>query len=552
MPTITLNRKVFEEYVGKKLHLDKLKDRISYLGTDLEDVTDEEIIVEIFPDRPDMLSVQGFARAFSSFINVKTGLRHYKVEHSKEKMVVDKSVADVRPYTACAIVKNIHFDDEKIKEVIDIQEKLHITYGRNRKKVAIGIYPFEKIKTPIKFLAEDPKKIVFQPLEYPKEINALEILDKHPAGRDYGHLLEGMKKFPVFRDANGEVLSVPPIINSHKTGKINEKTKDVFIECSGFDFEVLKKCLNMIVCALYEMGGKVYSMDLVYDNKKYVTPDLKPEEMKVDINYINNWLGLNLKEGQVKSLLEKMGHGYKGKKALIPSYRADILHQVDLAEDVATAYGYENFEAIIPRVATIAQENKFEIFKNKIANLLVGLDFLETSTYHLTNKNVQCKKMNTEIRLISLANSISSDYNMLRSWMLPSLMEVFSNNTHHEFPQKIFTIGTIFKQNIKFDTNIEENERLAVAISSEKTDYTEARQILDYLFRSLGVKYDIKVTEHNSFIQGRVARVSVNGKNVAYIGEINPQVLVNWELEMPVAAFELNLTELYGLMNEKQ
>jgi phenylalanyl-tRNA synthetase beta chain len=509
-------------------------------------------MVDIFPERPDMLSVQGFARAFSSFINVKTGLRHYKVEHSKEKMVVDKSVADVRPYTACAIVKNIHFDDEKIKEVIDIQEKLHITYGRNRKKVAIGIYPFEKIKTPIKFLAEDPKKIVFQPLEYPKEINALEILDKHPAGRDYGHLLEGMKKFPVFRDANGEVLSVPPIINSHKTGKINEKTKDVFIECSGFDFEVLKKCLNMIVCALYEMGGKVYSMDLVYDNKKYVTPDLKPEEMKVDINYINNWLGLNLKEGQVKSLLEKMGHGYKGKKALIPSYRADILHQVDLAEDVATAYGYENFEAIIPRVATIAQENKFEIFKNKIANLLVGLDFLETSTYHLTNKNVQCKKMNTEIRLISLANSISSDYNMLRSWMLPSLMEVFSNNTHHEFPQKIFTIGTIFKQNIKFDTNIEENERLAVAISSEKTDYTEARQILDYLFRSLGVKYDIKVTEHNSFIQGRVARVSVNGKNVAYIGEINPQVLVNWELEMPVAAFELNLTELYGLMNERQ
>src|SRR3989338_7782189 len=262
MPTITLNRKVFDSLVGKKLPLEKLKDRISILGTDLEEVNDKEIIVEVFPNRPDMLSVQGFARAFSSFILAKTGLRHYKVEPSKEKMIVDKSVEEVRPYTACAIVKNLHFDDEKIKEVIDIQEKLHITYGRNKKRSAIGIYPFEKIKTPITFKAENPEDIVFRPLEFSGEINALQILKQHPAGKEYGHLLEGKKKFPVFRDADNEVLSLPPIINSHNTGKISEKTTDVFIECSGFDFEVLKKCLNMIVAALYEMGGKIYSIDL--------------------------------------------------------------------------------------------------------------------------------------------------------------------------------------------------------------------------------------------------------------------------------------------------
>ena len=80
---------------------------------------------------------------------------------------------------------------------------------------------------------------------------------------------------------------MPPIINSHKTGKISEKTKDVFIECSGFDFNILQKCLNMIVTAFSEMGGKIYSMELVYGNKKFITPDLKSEEMKVDINYIN-------------------------------------------------------------------------------------------------------------------------------------------------------------------------------------------------------------------------------------------------------------------------
>ena len=551
MPTININRNVFEKLVGKKLPTEKLKDRISLLGTDLEDVTEKEIIVEIFPNRPDMLSVQGFARAFSSFINVKTGLRQYKVEPSHEKMLVDKSVADVRPYTACAIVKNMHFDDEKIKEVIDIQEKLHITYGRNRKKVAIGIYPFEKIKTPIKFLAQNPKDIVFQPLESKKEMNMLEILEKHSAGRAYGHLLKGMKKFPVFRDANNEILSVPPIINSHKTGKINEKTNEVFIECSGFDFNVLKKCLNMIVTALYEMGGKVYSMELTYGSKKSTTPDLSPEEVKVDIDYINRLLGLNLKENKIKKLFERMGYGYRNKKVLIPAYRTDIIHQSDLAEDIAIAYGYENFHSVIPHVATIAQENKFEIFKSKISSLLVGLDLMETSTYNLTNKEFQCKKMNAQLQLIELANSISSDYGMLRAWIVPSLMEILSNNKHHEYPQKIFTIGTIFKKDRSSDTNIGEDQRLAVALASENTDYTKVRQILDYLFRSLGLKYEIAETEHNSFISGRVARVIVNGRKIAYIGEISPQVITNWGLEVPVTAFELNLTELYEMSKNK-
>src|SRR3989338_2286450 len=183
MPTININRKVFESLIGKKLPTEKLKDRISYLGKDLESVTEDEIIVEIFPNRPDMLSVQGFSRAFSSFIGAKTGLRQYKVEPSKEKVIIDKSVANVRPYIACAIVRNLHFDDEKIKEVIDIQEKLHVTYGRNRKKVAIGIYPFEKIKPPIRFIAKKPEEIIFQPLEFTREINGMQILSQHPAGR---------------------------------------------------------------------------------------------------------------------------------------------------------------------------------------------------------------------------------------------------------------------------------------------------------------------------------------------------------------------------------
>ncbi len=548
MPSITLNKEVFEKLVGKKLPLEKLKERISMLGTDLENIKGDEINVEIFPNRPDLLSEQGLARAFSSFIGVKTGLRKYNVEKSGEKVVIDKSVKDVRPYTACAIVKGLKFDDEKIKEIIQIQEKLHVTYGRNRRKCAIGIYPYEKIKPPIRFIAKKPNEIKFQPLEAYKEMTGLQILSQHPAGREYGCLLEGLDKFPIFVDANNQVLSMPPIINSEQTGKITCKTTDVFIECSGFDFNVLQKCLNMIVTALADMGGKICSMELDYPGRKFITPNLEPEPMKFDTKYINKIIGVDFKEAEIKKCLERMGYGYEKGRALVPAYRADVMHPADLVEDICIAYGYENLKPEIPKVATIAEEDKFCVFKERIANILVGLGILEVKTYHLTSKENQTKKMNSESEVIELANPTSKEYHVLRTWVIPSLMEVLANNKHNEYPQNIFDIGTIFKSKGKTDTGIGEADRLGVALCNDNVDFTSIKQVLDYLMKMLDLKYEIRETGCNSFILGRVGRVGVKGKDVAYIGEISPEVLSNWDINTPVACFELNLTDLFEAM----
>ncbi|MEM4268089.1 MAG: phenylalanine--tRNA ligase subunit beta [Candidatus Woesearchaeota archaeon] len=548
MPTISVEKDTFIRLVGAKLSDEELKERISMLGTDLEKIEGNEIVVEVFPNRPDMLSLQGFARAFSSFIGKSPGLKRFPVSSSNYEVIVEKNVAEVRPYTVCAVVKGIRYDDKKIKEVIMIQEKLHITYGRNRRKVAIGIYPFEKIRLPITFKAMLPEDIRFQPLEFPRVINGKQILSMHPTGREYAHLLAGKDRYPVFVDANGEILSMPPIINSHKTGKIGYDTTDVFIECSGFDLSVLEKSLNMIVCAMHEMGGEIYSMRIHYPDKTIVTPNLEPSQHDIDLKYINKRLGLNINEKELKHLLERMGFGYENKKVLVPAYRADILHQIDFAEDIAIAYGYENFEGIIPNFATVGEEDKFEVFKSKIADSLAWLGFCEVHTYCLTNKDFQTRLMNHNIECIELANSISHEYNVLRAWVIPSLLEVLKNNKHNEYPQNIFGYGVVFKKNEKEETGIEENERLCVALCNENADYTRARQVLDYIFRSIDVKYTVEEIEHPSFIPGRVARIFVKNKGIAYIGEIAPDILSNWQLEMPVAVFELNISELFNLV----
>ncbi len=547
MPTITISKTELEKYLGKTLLEEELKDRISMLGTDLESIENDIITVEIFPNRPDMLSLPGFARALSSFIGVKMGLREYNLKKSGEKVIIDHSVKDVRPYTACAIVKNLTLNEQKIQEVIQIQEKLHLTYGRNRKKAAIGIYPLEKITFPIHYKADEPNKIKFRPLEADREMTAQQILSQHQTGREYGHLLEGLKKFPYFMDAKGEILSLPPIINSHSTGRITEETKEVFIECSGFDYKVLSRCLNMIVSALADMGGEIYSLELDYEHKKLISPDLTPEKMKLDLKYINKLLGLSLTSEQAKVLLEKMGYGYENGIVLIPAYRADILHQADLAEDIAIAYGYENFKEELPNVATIGEENPLEKFSRKIRECLIGLSLIEVKNYHLLTKEELTLNMNSpQSEMIGLKNALG-DHNHLRNSLLPSLLKNLKENQHNEYPQNIFEIGRTFHLDKDTETGINEKEYLSIALCHEKTDFTEIKQILDALISALGLESKIKESKNDSFIPGRFGDILVQEKKIGIIGEISPQVITNWNFAVPVTALELNLEELFEL-----
>ena len=543
MAKIKFSRKEFEKHI--KL-TKEIEEKISMFGTHLESLNKDEIEIEILPNRPDLFSLQGFIRAFSSFIG-KSRLKKYKINKPQKdyKIKIESSVKDIRPFTVCAIVKNLKFNDEKIKEIIDIQEKLHTTIGRNRKKIAIGIYPLEKIKLPISYRAESPQEIKFIPLESKEEMTGRQILQKHPAGREYSFLLEDKKKFPVFRDSSGQVLSMPPIINSQLTGKIDEKTKEIFIECSGFDIEILKKVLNILVTTFADMGGEIFSMNLEYENKKMITPDLTPEKLKIDIEECEKLLGINLKEQEVKKFLEKMGYSYNSKnnEVEIPAYRTDILHPCDIYEDIAIAYGYQNFQPEIPEISTIGQENPEEIKKRKISEILIGLGFLEILTYHLTTKQ-DMKKFMQRKKTAEVENS-KTDFSILRPSLLAQTLRVFSNNIDSRYPQKIFELGRIFE---KQDKKIQEKEKLSIAISGE-TDFTEMKQVLEYLMKMLNLdNYRIEEAESGHFISGRTAKIIIHKENqdieIGIFGEISPSILKNFHLKMPVVALEIDVEEI--------
>ena len=547
MPTVNLNRKEVEKLLGKKLDLETLKDRISMLGTDLEEITDSEIKVEVFPNRPDLLSEQGFARALSSFIGSKVGLREYKVKKSRDKVIVESSLPKEWPYAFACIVKNLKFDDEKIRQVVQIQEKLGISMLRNRKKGGIGLYPLEKIKFPVRFIGIEPNEIKFRPLEFSVELSGEQILSKHPTGRKYAHICQDWSKFPVFIDANKTIMSMPPIINSHEVGKIDETTKNIFLEVTGNDLETLKKALIIMVTALADMGGTIYSLENIQQDKsKTQFPNLFPEKLKINLKNINKLLGIKLKEKEIKELLERMGFDYNNSLVKIPCYRADILHEVDIAGDIAIAYGYENFKEEIPNVSTIGEESKLSKFKRKVSEILIGLNLIECSSFHLSNKTLLNKKMNLKEKLIEVEGAVNLDYNILRNYLLSGLLNVLMNNKQYEYPQNIFEIGTVFEENSSFETGIKAIENLSVVKC--EGNFTEMKQILDVLMSSLSVEYKVEETEHKSFIEGRVGSILVDGKKIGVIGEINPEVLNNFEIELPSSGLELHLSELLNIV----
>ncbi|MFH1174089.1 MAG: phenylalanine--tRNA ligase subunit beta [archaeon] len=538
MPTVKLDRNTIYKKIGKKLNDDQLFDRISYLGQSLEDIQKDEITVEINPNRPDLLSEQGFARALGSFIGTKKGLKKYTVKKSSVKVIIHPSVKKVRPCTACAIVKGLKLNDELIKEIIYLQEKLHITYGRNRKKTAIGIYPLEHISPPITFIAKKPQEIKFAPLELSKELTGSQILSMHPTGRAYGHLLDGCSVYPVFVDAKQNVMSMPPIINSNKVGKITTKTKDVFIECSGFDYDYLSVCLNMIVTSLADMGGDIYSVE-IKDKKTVVSPNLDPREMKISLEKVNSLLGVQFSEADLKKYLELMGFGYAAKKVLVPCYRADIMHEVDLIEDIAIAYGYEQFKEDIPTRGAMGEEHPLTKYESKMRSLLIGHRLIEACNVHLSNEKVQNRQVREHANLIQLKNSLSEDYAVLRRSLIPGLLETLQRNKLHDYPQNLFELGTVFEQDKSTETGVAEKLALGIVLCNKSADFTKMKQVVDALLHGLGLVYDVAEENKEVFIKGRSCGILVSGKHVGSMGEVAPAVLELFQLEMPTVVTEL-------------
>jgi phenylalanyl-tRNA synthetase beta chain len=542
MPVVELDINRLCHLIGRDLETQTLIEAISAMGADVEGSDGKIITVEFFPDRPDLLSVEGAARALRAFLGFEKGLKSYSFGPPVVDVNVEASVKPVREYIECLDVKGVRLDDGIVKGLMELQEDLHWALGRDRKKVAIGVHDSSRITPPYTYKAVEPDEVYFEPLGMPGvEMSIGEVLEKHPKGVEYAHIINSFDRYPVILDSKGNVLSMPPIINGELT-KLTERTSQIFVEMTGTDDKAVKKAMNILTAAFAENGWRLSKVNVKYPQKTLITPDLNPERRGLSVGYTNKTLGLNLSPAEVKTCLEKTGYGVGLKGAdlevFVPAYRADILHDIDVVEDVAIGFGFQNFNPELPRLSTIGSRLSLEAVSRKARSSMLGLGFTEAVTLMLTNEENNALKMGVKEDSVKVKNPISEEHTIIRSHLLPSLLEVLNINRHRELPQRIFEVGDVLKVDSKQETGSRGERRLCACVIHPKANFSESKSLFTALLRDLGMRKRVKSMDHPSFIQGRCGGVA----GLGYFGEIHPSVLTSFNLEYPTIGLEIVLT----------
>ncbi len=553
MPTISFSLDDLQKLVGKKLELEEFKELMWYCKGEVEgyDKDIDELKVDVSDTNlPYMWSIEGVARVLRGVLGIEVGLPELKIKKSGYEIIADKSVNNVRPYISAFVAKGHKIDDYLLKQIIQLQEKLCENYGKRRQKIAIGVYRFSKIKFPVHYKATPPESIKFTPLEFRREMTQQEILEEHPKGKEYAWILEGKSKYPILIDDDDKVLSFPPVINSNDTGKLEIGDSEIMFECTGEEQEALLLATNIFAQAFYDRGYEIHSVKIKYPDNELITPLIKEDEIKVSSESASRVIGIELNESEMKKLIEKARFGYSKGAAKIPCYRNDIMHVRDVIEDIAIMYGFDNIESQRIGCFTVGEQLEINSKANICREIMAGLGYQEIFSPILTSKRKLFDNMNlAEFSVVELDGAMSETYSVLRNWLIPILMEALSKNKHVEYPQRIFEQGLV---SVNKKEGIKDYERLAAVSAHHKADFTEAKQAVDLIMRMFGKEYKIEEVEHDSFIPGRIGRIIVDGTKIGYVGELSPQTITNFGLEIPVSGFEINLSELIGNTPDKR
>jgi len=600
VPVVSIGTATLKRLIGKNLSKDELVAALEQLGNDVKgtasitayrceqcgqvtevleqesfngacewcgakpvvDVGSSEVIrISLLPVRPDMFDAAGLARALRGYLGVETGLPEYRMEPSGFKVTVQLGLESIRPYLVAGVVRGLAMDDETVKTVMKMQENLHWALGRNRRRASIGVYDLDTVEPDFEYRAVAPDGVRFVPLfGMPEGMVAAtpeEILEKHPKGIGYKHLLEKLDRYPLLGDANGRVLSLPPIINSEET-RVTRKTRNLFVDVTGPDKSAIEKTIAVIACGLADLGARVETVQVAYpDGTRETTPDLRPEQAAFSPEAAEKLIGVKVPD--MSAVLGRMRYGAEMKdgrlSVQIPAYRADIMHEWDIFEDVAIGYGYHNIEPQLVPSMTIGGHEPVEELSTTVRRVLTGLGFLEIMTPVLTSEKEHYELLGLSVRepRVRLENPISVEQTMAREQLITGLLSTLRANTTRAMPQPIFEAGDCFEPAAEAETGVRTRRKVGVAIAGPRAGFAEAKQALDTLARELGQELRFEPSECPTFIAGRCAVVLASPTQPAtgnlksevrwgLLGEVHPAVLESFGITQPTALFEVDIS----------
>ncbi len=550
MPVIQIFRNRFEKLIPNHSY-SEITEILPYIGVDIEELTPEYVRIEYSPNRPDFATDYGVAKALKGLFGDELGINYWIPENGSIIVNVDKSILKVRPFINVFAAKGLKLDDEDIRQLISMQEDLHEGLGRGRKKLAIGIHDMKNLKFPLFYKAVNGDH-TFIPLNMDREVTIKEMLAITEQGQKYGKLVND--NYPVIIDSSGITLSVPPIINGNYT-KITNSTSDVLIDITGNDLKSIRLAASVIAETLHDMGGRIIQGIANYpDGKKLYSPEVSVRKITVSLDLIKSMLGLDLKPEEAVLYLRKsrLDADYENERitAIIPHYRGDIMHAVDIAEEVLLGYGLFNVKPDLDiRLASgkLAERTKLDDLVKATA---IGLGFTEVLNPMLVSESALKQVLGEDTKPITVEFSKSSEHNALRTSIFPGCIFAIALNQNEPMPRKIFEIGDVV--NLK-EKNILQEKKLCILEEKDGISLTEMKSYFEALIKILGLDAGkINFVKSNKPYALRAFNIMFDSELIGETFEVNPTLIINLKIKNPVAVLEINLEKLYNTIIKGQ
>lgn len=577
MPTISINRDQLFKNLGKVYTDDEFDELCFEFGIELDDVVVEPVAtpvqgepaeetiykIDIPANRYDLLCVEGLSRALNVYLE-KTKTPAYKlVTPAADKIIkleVLPNTKTVREFCVGAVLRNVTFTKKNYQSFIDLQDKLHQNLCRKRTLVAIGTHDLDTLKAPFRYDARKPADIRFVPLSQTKEVNGVELMELY--GKDshlkpYLPIIQDKEFYPVIYDSNDVVCSLPPIINGEHS-KITLNTKNVFIECTATDLHKAEQVLDVVVTMFSEYCANQFEVEAVevtyqQTGNKHIYPKLFERDEMVSVSEMNSRVGINIEAEKMASLLGKMCLNSKvtGPDQItvrVPPTRSDILHACDVIEDLGIAYGYNNIETKFPKTNCFSEE--FGL--NKLTDLLrlemAQCGFTEALTFTLCSKEDVSEKLGKKLETVNacvIANPKTSEFQVVRTTLLSGLLRTVCESKHMPLPLKIFEASDVVLNDKTTENGARNERRLAVVFYNKQAGFEIVHGVLDRLMQLLetpwNTDYHLEKIDDPTFMPGRCAAIHARGQVIGTLGVVHPQVIHNFELNMPCCALEINL-----------
>ncbi|KAH3154704.1 hypothetical protein KXW80_007768 [Aspergillus fumigatus] len=569
MPTISVDKAALFKELGREYTTEEFDELCFEFGIELDEDTtnsDRPIVdgkqeppqlkIEIPANRYDLLCFEGIQLMLNIFLGRKPLPNYRLVEPANgqlEKIIVKEDTMKVRPLVSGAILRNIKFDKARYESFIALQDKLHQNLARQRTLVSIGTHDLDTIQGPFTYEALPPKDIKFVPLNQTKELNGEELMsfyekDKH-LGK-YLHIIRDSPVYPVIYDSKRTVCSLPPIINGDHS-KITLDTKNVLIEITALDKTKLDIVTKIMVTMFSQYTSKPFTVEPVqivseHNNETRVEPDIAPRTTQAEVSYINQCCGLELSPEEICKLLTKMAYQARPSASSpdlidvdVPPTRADVLHQADIMEDVAIAYGFNSLPRSFPsKSGTIAQPlpiNKLSDIVRMEAAMAGWTEVLPLILCSHDENFAWLNRKDDGTTAVKLANPKTVEFQVVRTSLLPGLLKTIRENKHHAVPIKIFECSDVAFKDLTLERKSRNERHFAAAWYGRTSGFEVVHGLLDRIMAML----------KSAFITGEecLENPAVNDSHYwieELDGGLNP-VLEKYELKYPVSTLEINI-----------